>query len=120
MGARKGPSSILALELLTSSVQAAWDANPDCIVSMLGLDIKGAFDNISKERLFWVLEREGFHDWIINCVSNFITNRRTRICFAGNTSHWIQTQVRIPQGSYLSPILFLFYTSKLLDSLQQQ
>ncbi|KHJ30011.1 putative zinc knuckle domain protein [Erysiphe necator] len=53
MGARKNRSTILALELLTSTVQTAWEARPSRVVSMLGLDIKGAFDNVSKRRLLW-------------------------------------------------------------------
>ncbi|KAI0992286.1 hypothetical protein K3495_g15900, partial [Podosphaera aphanis] len=119
MGARKNRSTMSALELLTSTVQAAWNADPNCVVSMLGLDIKGAFDNISKDRLLWVLRREGFPDWIVRYIGNFISQRRTKIRFTGHTSDWIQIEAGIPQGSHLSPILFLFYIKELLESLQK-
>ena len=118
MGARQKRSTISALELLTSTVQTAWQASPGCVVSMLGLDIKGAFDNISTERLIWVLRREGFPEWIVKYVNNFVTRRRTKIRFTGYTGDWIKTEVGIPQGSHLSPILFLFYISELIESLQ--
>ncbi|TQS34328.1 hypothetical protein Golomagni_05291 [Golovinomyces magnicellulatus] len=46
MGVRKHRSTLSALELLTSTVQTAWELNPGCVVSMLSLDIKGAYDNV--------------------------------------------------------------------------
>ena len=51
MGARKHRSTLSALELLTSCVQTAWEARPGCVVSMLSLDISGAFDNVSHDCL---------------------------------------------------------------------
>jgi hypothetical protein len=36
----------------------------------------------------------------------------------GYESDWIQTQTGIPQGSPLSPILFLFFISELLKDFQ--
>ncbi|POS82426.1 hypothetical protein EPUL_005359, partial [Erysiphe pulchra] len=119
MGARKNRSTISALQLLTSIVQTAWNGSPDCIVSMLCLDIKGAFENVSVERFLWILRTEGFSNWIINFVRSFMTQRKTKIHFPGYSSEWIKTKVGIPQGSNLSPILFLFYISELLESLQQ-
>ncbi|KAI1007292.1 hypothetical protein K3495_g934 [Podosphaera aphanis] len=89
------------------------------VVSMLGLDIKGAFDNISKQRLLWVLRREGFPDWIVRFINSFVSQRRTKIRFTGYTSDWILTEAGMPQGSHLSLILFLLYISELLESLQK-
>ncbi len=48
MGARKQRSTLSALELLTTCVNTAQSG---CIVSMLSLDLGGAFDNVSHERL---------------------------------------------------------------------
>ncbi|KHJ36191.1 hypothetical protein EV44_g3208 [Erysiphe necator] len=86
---------------------------------MLCLDIKGAFDNVSVERLLWALRTEGFPHWIISYYRSFMTQRKTKIHFPGSTSEWIETKVGIPQGSHLSPILFLFYIAELLESLQK-
>ena len=44
-----------------------------------------------------------------------MTGRRTRITFGDFESQWIETETGIPQGSTLSPVLFLFFISDLLD-----
>ena len=51
-------------------------------------------------------------------VECFLRARRTRIAYTGYKSEWIEIKTGIPQGSPLSPILFLFYISELLESLQ--
>ena len=119
MGARKQRSTLSAVGLLTSCVQTAWKARPGCIVSMLSLDLAGAFDNVSHERLLWILKSKGLPEWLIKIIASFLTGRRTRIAFTGHESEWIQTQTGIPQGSPLSPILFLFFISELLEEFQQ-
>src|SRR5205807_6036869 len=78
MGARKERSTLSALELLTGSVQTAWKAKK-AIVSVLGLDLAGAFDNVSHVRLLWVLRKMGYPVWIEAIVKSFLTGRRTRI-----------------------------------------
>jgi Reverse transcriptase (RNA-dependent DNA polymerase) len=55
MGARKERSTLSAIGLLTSCVQTAWRAKPGCVVSMLSLDLAGAFDNVPPERLTEIL-----------------------------------------------------------------
>ena len=117
MGARKKRSTLSALELLTGSIQTAWAAKKK-VVSVLGLDIAGAFDNVSHERLLWVLAKKGFPEWVVQMVESFLKGRRTRICFADYESEWINTETGIPQGSTLSPVLFLFFIADLLEEFQ--
>jgi len=75
MGARKNRSTLSALELLTGSIQTAWAAKKK-VVLVLGLDIAGAFDNVSHERLLWVLERKEFPEWIIRIVRSFPNGKK--------------------------------------------
>jgi hypothetical protein len=119
MGARRKRSTLSALELLTTCVQTAWKARPGCVASMLCLDISGAFDKVSHERLLWVLRKKGFPPWITTFVKAFLSDRRSKITFSGYTSEWIPANTGIPQGSTLSPILFLFYISELLEDLMR-
>ena len=63
---------MLALNLLTLCVQAAWSSKKGCIVSMLSLDISGAYNHVLIERLLWILQRKGLLEWIIKYVKNFM------------------------------------------------
>src|SRR5437763_15304225 len=83
MGARKKRSTLSAMDLLSSYMERAWKAQRGCVVSMLSLDLTGAFDNISHKRLLHILHRKGFPEWLVRFVSSFLTERRTRIRFTG-------------------------------------
>ena len=115
MGARKDRSTLSAIGLLTTCVQTAWKAKPGCTVSMLSLDLAGAFDMVSHSRLLDVLTRKGLPQWLVSIIASFLQARRTRLVYTGYESSWINVQSGIPQGSPLSPILFLFFISGLLE-----
>jgi hypothetical protein len=85
---------------------------------MLSLDLAGAFDNVPHERLLAILRKKGFPEWLTKAIASFLQGRRTRIAFTGHESDWIGIKAGIPQGSPLSPILFLFYISGLLEEFQ--
>jgi hypothetical protein len=44
--------------------------------------------------------------------------RRIKVAFNRYESEWVQTNSGIPQGSPISPILFLFFISELLEGMQ--
>jgi len=118
MGARKDRSTTSAIGLLTSCVQTAWQAKPGSVVSVLSLDLAGAFDNVPHSRLLEILRTKGLPEWIVRMIDSFTQARRTRIAYTGYKSDWITTSTGIPQGSPLSPILFLYYISSLLETFQ--
>lgn len=120
MGGRRDRSTHSAIGLITACVERAWQARPSCVVSMLSLDIAGAFDNVPHNTLLDILTKKGFPEWLVKTIQSFLSGRRTRIAYAGHESDWIDTETGIPQGSPLSPILFLFYISGLLESLDNR
>ena len=119
MGARGDRSTASAIGLLTTCVQTAWRARPGSVVSMLSLDLAGAFDNVPTDRLLHSLRSRGIPEWLVTMVASFTQERRTKIAYAGYQGDWIHTATGIPQGSPLSPILFLFFISDLLDQFQK-
>lgn len=70
MGARQQRSTLSELELLTGTIKTVWAATKP-VVSVLALDLAGAFDNVSDETLPWVLRCKGFPEWVVNyCTSS--------------------------------------------------
>jgi hypothetical protein len=104
-----------AIGLLTSYVQTAWRAKPGSVISMLSLDLAGAYDNVPYNKLLEILRRKRLPEWIILVIAYFMQERRTRIAYTGFESDWIKTEIGIPQDSPLSPILFLFFILELLE-----
>lgn len=118
MGGRKKHSTLIAAHLLTDAVHTAWRARSGCVVSMLGLNLAGALDNVSHERLQHVRWGKDIPAWVIRFIEDFLSERTTRMTFAGYTSDTIKVRAGFPQGSPLSPILFLFFIAELLEGFQ--
>jgi Reverse transcriptase (RNA-dependent DNA polymerase) len=85
---------------------------------MLSLDLAGAFNNVPHFRLLEILQSKGLPLWLTDIIVSFMQDRRTRITYTGHESDWIEARTGIPQGSPLSPILFLFFIAGLLEKFQ--
>jgi hypothetical protein len=72
MGARQNRSTLSAIGLITTCVETAWAAKPGSVVSMLSLDLAGAYDNVSHHRLLDILRRKGFPRWLVMMVVCFL------------------------------------------------
>jgi len=116
-GARQGRSVSTALTHLTTLIHTVWKADPKWVVSMLSLDLSGAYDMVSHDRLLGTLLQKGLPYWIYKFTRGFLTARQTKLLLDGQETEWIHTPVGIPQGSPLSPILFLVFASPLLDQI---
>jgi hypothetical protein len=115
MGARAKRSTMSALAHLTEYIHTLWDVNRKIIVTMLSLDLTGAYDRVSHERLLHRLRKLRLPEWLVKFIQSFLTQRMTRLSFGGFRSQPIPTPTGIPQGSRLSPILFLLFASELLE-----
>ena len=102
-----------AMLVLTESIYAAWKEGK--IFSALFMDVAGAFNNVHHKRLLHNMRMRRIPEIIINWIGNFLQNRTTRLKFNGTISQSIATEAGIPQGSPLSPILYIIYNSDLLD-----
>ena len=116
MGARRNRSTLTAIELLDETIRTAWkySASRANIVSMLSLDISAAFPNTSHPRLLYILRQKGYPEWIVQVIEGFLSDRSTTLHFGGYTSREFPIPTGMPQGSPLSPILFLLFSSELL------
>ena len=106
-GARKQRSAEQALLLLQEEIYAAWRGRK--IVSLISFDVKGAYNGVCKERLLQRMKARGISEELCRWVEAFCSNRSASIQVNGQTSESQRLpQAGLPQGSPLSPVLFLF------------
>ena len=118
-GARPGRSTEDALLNLQETIHAEWIRAPRAVVSILSLDVSKAFDRVSHERLLHNLRKRRIPDLLVGWVKSFLGNRETAFRIGSYTSFQRVTSCGIPQGSPLSPILYLFYSADLIEGCRQ-
>lgn len=112
-GGRPGRTTTDAVLTLTHFVKDAWRRGE--VVSSLFLDISQAFPSVSHPRLLFNLRKRRVPVSIIAWLGSFLSQRTTCISFDDYLSPPLPASVGIPQGSPLSPILYLFYSADLLE-----
>jgi hypothetical protein len=85
---------------------------------ILLFDIQGFFDNINHGRLVRILADLGFAPELVNWCSSFLKDHTVKLKFNGKTSDPFDFAVGTPQGSPVSPVLSIIYTSPLLHKMR--
>jgi len=116
IGGRRGRSCELALHLIMEKVHARWRAG-DRVASLLTLDQTGAFPNVNHKRLIHNMRKRRLPMGIIQWVESFLTDRKTIMVLLEGAMGEFNVKTGIPQGSPLSPILFLFFNADLIEDL---
>jgi len=114
IGGRQRKSAIDAALLLSQEVELNRRLKKK--TSTLFLDIKGAFDHVSKNQLLKKLKDLRLPTSLIAWTSTFLKDRLIRLSFDGQTEAFKTIETGIPQGSPISPILFLIYIRDLFHS----
>ena len=112
-GARKQRSTIDALQLVTEDIYQAWKRKQ--VVTMLSFDLKGAFNGVHRDVLVQRLRARRIPSQLSRLVHSFCSDRKASVMVNGTESETIDVaHAGLPQGSPLSPILFLFYNADLV------
>ena len=114
-GARPGRSTETALLNIYEQTRAAWARSKRAVVTILAMDVAKAFDRVSHARLVHNLRKRRIPQTLVNWVTSFLKGRQTSIRLGDYTSQLMDVQVGIPQGSPISPILYLFYNADMVD-----
>lgn len=115
MGNRRLRSTETAIVTIVETIRTAWARGG--FAALLQLDIAGAFDNVDHFRLVSALARHGFPESILRLVESFLASRSTRLRIDGGETKERRVRRGVPQGSPLSPILFILFTASLYTEL---
>ena len=99
---------------LLKRIYQVW--NSDKVATLLLLDVLKVYDKISYPRLLHNLRKRSIDPNIIKWVESFLFNRITVLKTSEHIISRTPIATGIPQGSSLSPILYLFYNSDLIDA----
>jgi hypothetical protein len=86
-------------------------------VSILLFDIRGFFDNVNHMCFTALIRNMGFSPSLACWAESFLANHKVCLRFNSITLNKQEQPVGIPQGSLLSPVLSITYTSPLLQKM---
>ena len=114
-GGRKQRSCEQALDVLIEKILEAWRANK--VLSLVTFDVQGAFNGVHPKVLEKRLRERSVPDSMVRWIRSFCEQRTGRVVVGNYTSPLSPiVHAGIPQGSPLSPILYVFYNANLVES----
>ncbi|KAJ0127863.1 putative zinc-binding oxidoreductase [Fusarium oxysporum f. sp. albedinis] len=80
------------------------------VATLATMDIQGAFDTVMRNRLVLRLREQGWPYHLARWAESFMEDRSARARYQDTITHFAPLQCGLPQGSPVSPILFLLHT----------
>ena len=99
-------------------IYACFDQKLQLEVGACFLDISKGFDKVWDKRFIYKIKTMSFTANILRLLQSFLSKRHQIVKINGQTSDWLPIWAGVPQGSILSPLLFLIYINDLPDGLE--
>ena len=104
---KRGDSSINQLLSITHDIYQSLGQVYEVRGVFLG--ISKAFDEVWHKDLIHKLEQKGIGGPLPETLTDFLKSRKQRIVLNAQHSSWSDVLAGVPEGSILSPLLFLIY-----------
>ncbi|KAJ6047203.1 uncharacterized protein N7446_012037 [Penicillium canescens] len=101
------------VQILTHRVERAFQQKK--VASLLLLDVKGAFDAVDHQRLLSHLRLQGWDEGLTSWIHDWLSDRSVSVQ-VGDATATAKIRGGLPQGSPLSPVLFLLYAAQIVSS----
>lgn len=111
----KRKSTINALLTVQEKIYQAWKDKK--VLSLVIFDLKDAFNSVPADVLSCCLQKHRVPEEYVRWIYDFCSDRSATITMNGITSKPASLPYAgLPQGSSLSPLLFLFFNASLVKS----
>jgi len=87
-------------------------------VAVLLMDVKGVFPHVAKGNLLKRIEEMGFEADLVRWVESFMEERKVIMSMDGREGDSMDVEMGVPQGSPVSPVLFVIYLSGLFGRVE--
>ena len=113
-GARPRRSAEQALNVLVERTYQAWRSGK--ILTLVSFDVKGAFNGVHSDVLERRLAARRVPEQMVRWIRDFCSCRYASVIVGGYESEAREIEYAgIPQGSPLSPLLYIFYNADLVE-----
>ena len=106
-GFRRFRGTVDALLRLTQDIVDGFNKKES--TAALFIDIEKAYDSVWHEGLLFKLKELGIRGRVWEWIKNFLKDRKAVINMAGKRAQEFCIKIGLPQGSVLSPLLFLLF-----------
>ena len=83
-------------------------------------DLEGAFDSVWTLGALCKLHKAGISENLLLIFASFMSNRQQRNLVNTHVDEWSKSETGVPQGSILSPLIFLVYTADMTTEEQNK
>jgi len=117
-GCRKRRSAIDTIGRMMNKVEEAWERGNTAAVLLM--DIKRAFLHVVKGNVIKRIKEMGFEADLVRWVKSFMEERKVIMSMDGKEGNSMDVETEVPQGSPVSPVLFILYLSGLFGQVENK